>query len=136
MKKNVCIYMCIRSKVAQSCPTLCDPMDCSLPVPSVPGIFQAIVLKWLAISFSRGSSQPRDQIQVSCIGGGFFTSQATREAQEYWSGQPIPFTANLTNQPRNGTWVSCIAGGLFTSKITIFVCTKEPMEVAEICFPT
>ena len=48
------------SEVAQSCPTLCDPMDCSLPGSSIYGIFQAIVLEWGAISFSRGSSQPRD----------------------------------------------------------------------------
>ena len=46
------------SEVAQSCPTLCDPIDCSLPGSSVHGIFQAIVLEWIAISFSRGSSQP------------------------------------------------------------------------------
>ena len=44
------------SEVAQLCPTLCDPMDCSLPGSSVHGIFQAIVLEWIAISFSRGSS--------------------------------------------------------------------------------
>ena len=52
------------SEVAQSCPTLCDPMDCSIPGSSVHGIFQARVLEWVAISFSRGSSQPRDQTQV------------------------------------------------------------------------
>ena len=44
-----------------------DPMDCSLPSSSIHGIFQAIVLEWIAISFSRGSSQPRDRTQVSCI---------------------------------------------------------------------
>ena len=54
------------SKV-QSCPTLCHPVDCSLPVSSVHGIFQAIVLEWVAISFSRGSSQPRDWTWVSRI---------------------------------------------------------------------
>ena len=48
------------SEVTQSCLTLCDPIDCSLPGSSVHGIFQAIVLEWVAISFSRGSSQPRD----------------------------------------------------------------------------
>ena len=47
------------SEVAQSCPTLSDPMDCSAPGPSVHGIFQARKLEWAAISFSRGSSQPR-----------------------------------------------------------------------------
>ena len=56
-------------KVAQSCPTLCDPMD------------YTDWNSWEAIPFPRGSSQPRDQTQVSCIADGFFTSWATREAQ-------------------------------------------------------
>ena len=56
------------SEVAQSCPTLRDPMDCSLPGSSVHGIFQA-VLEWVAISFSRGSSQPRDGTLVSHVAG-------------------------------------------------------------------
>ena len=60
------------SEVAQSWPTLCDPMDCSLPGASVHGIFQARILEWVAISFSRGSSQPRDQTQVSHIVGRLF----------------------------------------------------------------
>ena len=49
-----------QSEVAQSCLTLCDPMDRNLPGSSIHGIFQARVLEWVAISFSRGSSQPRD----------------------------------------------------------------------------
>jgi len=49
------------SEVTQSCPTLCNPMDCSLPGFSVHGIFQAKILEWGAISFSKGSAQPRDQ---------------------------------------------------------------------------
>ena len=61
------------SEVAQSCPTLCDPVDCSLPGSSVHGILQARILEWVAISFSRGSSQPRDQSQVSRIAGRCFT---------------------------------------------------------------
>jgi len=61
------VYKESESEVAQSCPTLCDPMDCSLPGFSVHGIFQAIVLEWIAISFSSGSSQPRDGTQVSHI---------------------------------------------------------------------
>ena len=61
------------SEVAQSCPTLCDPMECSLSGSSVHGIFQARVLEWIAISFSRGSSQPRNQSQVSRIAGRRFT---------------------------------------------------------------
>ena len=56
-------------KVAQSCLTLCDPMDYSFHE-----ILQARILEWVAFLFSRGSSQTRDQTQVSCISGGFFTS--------------------------------------------------------------
>ena len=55
------------SEVAQSCPTLCDSMDCSLLGSSVHGIFQTVVLEWVAISFSRGSSQPRHRTRVYCI---------------------------------------------------------------------
>ena len=57
---------------AQSCLTLCDPMDCSSPGFSVHGILQARILEWFTISFSRGSSRPRDQTQVSRIGGRHF----------------------------------------------------------------
>ena len=137
--------------VTQLCPTLCNPMDCSLPGSSAHGSLQARILEWVAISFStvssqprdpgfphcrwilyhlsyqrspingkwkkvkvkvaqlcltlcdrmgsfsgqntgvgslslfRESSQPRDRTQVSHIASGFFTSWATREAQEYWS---------------------------------------------------
>ena len=68
----------------KSCPTLCDPMDCSPPGSSVHGIFQARVLEWVAISFSRGSSRPRDRTWVSLIAGGCFTDWATREAHQTW----------------------------------------------------
>ena len=68
------------SEVAQSCPTLCDPMDCSLSGSSVHGIFQARVLEWIAISFSRGSPRPRNWTRVSHIAGRRFTVWATREA--------------------------------------------------------
>ena len=68
-------------KVAYSCWILCDPMDYT-----VHGILQARILKWVAFPFSMGSSQPRDRTQVSHSAGGFFTSWATREAQEYWNG--------------------------------------------------
>ena len=61
------------SEVAQLCPTLCDPMDCSLPGFSVHRIFQTRILEWVAISFSRGSCWPRDQIQVSHFVGRHFT---------------------------------------------------------------
>ena len=74
------------AKSLQSCPTLCDPIDGSPPGSSVHAILQARTLEWVAILLSRGSSQPRDQTQVSRIAGRFFTVWTTREAQEYWSG--------------------------------------------------
>ena len=81
INNNHTIAWSVSSKVnvAQSCLTLCDPMDCSLPGSSVHGIFQARVLEWVAISFSRRSSQPRDRTQVSCVVGRRFTIWATRE---------------------------------------------------------
>jgi len=83
-------------KVAQSCPTLCNPMDYT-----VREILQARILEWVVFPFSRGSSQPRDRTQVSCIPGKFFTSWATRETQEYQSGYPIPSPADLPNPGLN-----------------------------------
>ena len=59
----------------QPCPTLCDPVNCSPPGSSVQGISQARILEWVAIYFSRGSPQLRDQTQVSCIAGRFFTTE-------------------------------------------------------------
>ena len=59
--------------VTHSVVSLCDPMDCSPPGSSVNGILQAKILEWVAIPFPRGSSQPKDRTQVSCIAGRFFT---------------------------------------------------------------
>ena len=70
------------NEVTQSCPTLCDPMDYSLSGSSVHGIYQARILDWIAISFSRRSSQPGDWTQVSHIEGSLFTIWATREVQQ------------------------------------------------------
>ena len=76
------------SEVAQLCPTLCDPVDCSPPCPLSMGFFQARLLEWVAISFSRGSSQPRDWTRVSRIGGRCFTHWATRELEKWLSFLP------------------------------------------------
>ena len=65
-------------KAAQLYPTLCDPVDYTLH-----GILQARLQEWIAFPFSRGSSQPKDWTQVSCIAGGFFTSWATWEASQF-----------------------------------------------------
>ena len=72
---GLCCYL-----VATSCLTLCDPVDYTLPGPSVHGIFQARILEQAAISYPKRSSQPKDQIHFSgfsCIAGGFFTTSAT-----------------------------------------------------------
>jgi len=79
-----CLYsskygMCV-CLAAQSCPTPCDPMDWSPPGSSVHGILPARILEWVAIPFSRESSQPRDRTQVSRNADGFFTIWAPREA--------------------------------------------------------
>ena len=76
--------MKVKSEVTQSCLTLCNPMDYRLPGSSIHGIFQARVLEWVAISFSRGSSWPRDWTWVFCIAGRCFTVWATREANEVY----------------------------------------------------
>ena len=78
-----CGWWCINCLVMSDS---CNPMDWSLPGSSVRGILQASILEWVAISFSRGSSRPKNRTQFSCIAGRFFTSWATREAQECWSG--------------------------------------------------
>ena len=80
MMLDPCVCVCVCVLVAQSCPTLCDPLDCSPPGPSVHGILQARMLESVAIPFSRRSSQPRDQTLISGILGGFFTIWAIREA--------------------------------------------------------
>ena len=74
-----CMCMCACS-VAESCLTLCNLMDCSLPGSSVHGISQARILEWVTMPSSRGSSWPRDKTLVSCIAGGFFITNATWEA--------------------------------------------------------
>ena len=77
--------------VAQSCLTLCNPLDYSPPGSSVHEILQARILERVAIPFSKGSSQPRDWTYVSCLAGRFFTIWAIREA----SYDPIPKTFQL-----------------------------------------
>ena len=79
------------SEVAQLCLTLCDRIDCSVPGSSVHGIFQAIVLEWIAISFSGGSSKPRAWTRVSRIVDRRFTVWATREVHYIISTYQIVF---------------------------------------------
>ena len=83
--------MCL---VAQSFPTVCDPMDCSPPGSSVHGILQAGILEWVAVPSSRGSSPPRDGTQVSCIAGGifFFFYHLSHQGSPY----PLPIDNHIS----------------------------------------
>ena len=95
-------------KVAESCLTLCDPM-----IYTVHGILQTKILEWVAFLFSRGSSQPRDWTQVSCIAGELYQlSHKDSPRILEWVG--YSFTRR-SSQPRNWTTVSCTAGGFFTN---------------------
>ena len=88
---------CMYAKLLQSCPALCDPMDCSLPGSSVHGILQARILEWVALPSSRGSSQPRDLTCVSCL--------------LHWQAGPLPLTPpgkpKLSPSPLNLTSNQC-----------------------------
>ena len=88
-------------KWSESCSVVsdCDPKGCTR------------ILEQVAFPFSRGSSQSRDQSQVSHIAGRFSIIWATREAQEYWSGYPL---SSGSSWPRNWTGISCTAGRFFT----------------------
>ena len=91
---------------AQLCPTLCDPMDCSLPWSSVHEILQVRILEWAAMPSSRGSSWPRDQTNISyvfCIAGGFFTTESTWQAPSV-----IVYDINCTEGKR---WLSVRSRG-------------------------
>ena len=88
------------SEVTQSCPTLCDPVDCSSPGSSIHGILQVRILEWVAISFSRGSSQPRDWTWVPRIAGRHFNLWATREAKGSTWMQSQKWQNDLCTFPR------------------------------------
>ena len=125
--------------VTQSCPTLCDPMDCSLPGSSVHEIFQARILEWVAISFSRGSSQPRDWTQVSCTADRFFTDWATTSKLPrislilillgfwFWKGEA---EAELEPGPPDSWFLNLIHWGEHMTKhLSLF-----PLTIYRTCF--
>ena len=104
------LFLFLKVKVAQSCPTFCDPMDYTFY-----GILQARILEWVAFPFSRRSSQPRDWTQVFCIAGGFFNWLLKHKGSPRileWVAYPF---SSGSSWPRNQTGVSCIAGGFFTN---------------------
>ena len=102
----VCVYL-----VTQSCPALY--MDAACQAPLSMGILQARIEEWVAMPFSRGSSQPRDWTQVSCIASRFFTVWATRETHDTRAGSRSLLQRIFPSQESTG--VSCTAGWFFTS---------------------
>ena len=138
-------------EAAQSCMTFCEPMDCNLPGSSVHGILQARVLEWVATSFSRGSSQPRDQTRVSCIAGRCFTVWAIREAylnqliqqifikHLLWAWNSVGTEDTAVNKPKsppsrdshwNG-WKRCIVKLLRRGAYLMAQTVKNPPAVQE-----
>ena len=116
------LVVCVCVLVAQSCLTLCDPVNCSLPGSSVHGVVQARILEWVTIAFSRGSAQPRDRTQVSCIAGRFFI---------VWAANYISFIG-----------MADAAGHLSVSIFPLFlICTTQilleaAMQLTEMCAQT
>ena len=93
-------FLCIKvhfSSVAQSCLILCDPMDCSQSDSSVHGILQVRIMEWVVISFSRGSSQPRDQTRVSCIANRLFTAEPPKTPQVFAAAKLLQSHPTLCN---------------------------------------
>ena len=101
--------------VDKLCPILCDAMDCSLPGSSVHGIFQARILEWFAIYFSRWSSPPRDQTWVSWVAGRFFTNWATSGAQSM--EHPFNHLRKATMSPS-----PCLFSGINNPDATVSEC--------------
>ena len=135
------IHSLPKSEVAQSCPTLCDPMDCNLPGFSVHGISQAWILEGVAISFSRGSSPPRDWTRISYIAGRCFTLWATREVHSLPKG-PIKLCYTNTG---GKYWHHCFSLSVRKLHIRAYSsgssCIKNHtricpyMSMKHICFP-
>ena len=132
---GISVWLKVKVLVAKSCPTLCDPTDCSLPGPSVHGIFQAIVLEWIALPFSRGSSWPRDRTRVSHTVDRCFTIWATREVL-----RSLPKCCNLlfplssfcsfyTMNEREENWKKGKSSSIFTkcATMTILINTSRSM---------
>ena len=103
------------SEVAQSCLTLCDSMDCSLPGFSVHGILQARILEWVTISFSRGSSWPRDGTRVSHIVGRRFNLWATREAPKFSNRFHIVLEIKSLKSPRAKIYATLFSASILTT---------------------
>ena len=125
-------FLLVKLVVAQSCSALWEPMDCSPPGSSVHGIFQAKILEWVAISFSRGSSRPRDQTQVSYIAGRSFTIWATKKPPPFFvlkDRQSNPWAFNLLvkkNAVIHNFWIIIIP---FSCNSTVHCFSNPGIEI-------
>ena len=113
----------ISGLLTQSCPTLCDPMDCSPPGSSVHEILQTRILEWVAISSSKGSSRHRDRIHVSCVSCGAFTTEPSGNNQV-----PRGVTCILwLDAPRlDAHWVQCTPTTLLQPKLSHTITSEAP----------
>ena len=133
----------VKVLVAQSCTTLYNPLDCSLPGSSVLGIFQARILEGVVIAFSRGSSWPRDWTQVFHIAGRFFTIWATREALKHLEDKqnisPVPGFSSLfspSGKPYSSSFIWWILSILqFMSVTQSYPTVCDPMNCSTPGFP-
>ena len=107
------VYLSVRANSLWSYLTLCDPMDCSLPGSSVHGISQARILEWVAVSFSRGSSRPRNQTCISYITGEYYIPIKINLKNQY-SGH-----VKLNYRDENGS-ISCPAAAAKSSHVQFF----------------
>ena len=138
-----------RSEVTQPCLNLCVPMDCSLPGSSIHGIFQARIWEWVAISFSRRSSWPRDWTQVSCIEGICFTIWATREFDSLLNSKLLSkvliwdctfFQMSLEKTLRNmksdnsNSYISYTHTHTHTPYFLILICVKKKQVIFRLMF--
>ena len=124
----------VKVLIAQSCQTPCNPIDCNPPGSSVHGILQGRILEWVAVLFSKGSSQLRDQTQVSCIAGRSFTVWATREA--WWNETKYPNEVNFKWNAQH-QWISraqCLRARFWKARLPGFV-NSLAVEICLYCLP-
>ena len=112
------IEVCVCAKSLQLCLSLCNPMDCSPPGSFVHGVSWARILEWVTIFFSRGSSQPKDRTCVSCLAGGYFTTEPHGKPRKTMSPPAIiPVYGALTLEKCSNHLVpgslTLVAGRLF-----------------------
>ena len=112
--------------VIQSCPTLCDPIDCSLPGSAVHGILPARILEWVAIPSSREYSQPRDQTRVSHIAGRFLTNILFYNIA----------SQSMVQRPFQGLVPKMLLGKLLGQTIFIITIVHICITIVHICLST